>query len=116
METNRAEANRLMTKDEIAIFVMINEIEKNKVDLLFNDMQKQAGGWVLKAIKKRFNVYGIQVDKKTMIMTLAMGDGVVGRCAKYVDDMVHWCKENMINEIDFDTFTTKIYPTGFPNF
>lgn len=116
MNTNTAKANRQMTQDEVAIFVMLSAAAEDKVRELFSELKNQDGGWVLTAIEKRFNAYAIQADKKTMIMTLTMGDGVVGKCAKYVDDMVHWCKENMISKLDFDIFNKRIYPNGFPNF
>ena len=116
MNTNTSMDLREMTTDEISIFIMINDAQKGKVSELFNELSKQPGGWVLKAIKKRFEAYNIKVDDKTMIMTLTMGDGIVGKCAKYVDDMVHWCKEKSKTEIDFKTFTEIIYPHGFPDF
>lgn len=116
MDTNTAESKRQMTIDEITIFINIIDAKDENIDEIFNGIQKEDGGWVLKAIEKRFKGYKINADKKTMIMTLAMGEGVVGRCAKYVDDMVHWSKENMKDSIDFKTFNEKIYPFGFPNF
>jgi cell shape-determining protein MreC len=107
---------REMTTDEVSIFIMINDAQKEKVKELFNELAKQGGGWVLKVIEKRFKAYSIKVDDKIMIMILAIGNGVVGMCANYVDDIVHWCKENSKSEINFKIFTEKIYPHGFPAF
>lgn len=105
---------RALTPDELYMFVML---EQNKnVDELFNKLKETDGGWVLKAIEKRFKAYNIDADKRVMIAVLSIGDGIVGICAKYVDDMVNWCNNLNHTKIDWNRFTQKVYPHGIPVF
>lgn len=106
---------RELTIDETAIFVNIHGASKNQASELFNEICNE-GGWVLKAIKKRFEAHDLKVDEKTMILILSIGDGVVGRCANYVDDIAVICQEKSITALSFDDFTKKIYPWGVPCF
>lgn len=103
---------RTLTQDEASIFVML-EFNPD-ADELFTKLQEEVGGWVLKAIEKRFSVLGINADKRVMIAVLSIGDGVVGICAKYVDDIVSWGNKFHHKEIDWDRFTREIYPHGIP--
>lgn len=107
---------REMTTEEVSIFMLLYKATEDKAIELFNELCKTDGGWVLKAIEKRFEVLSLKCDKKTMIMVLSMGDGIVGKCAKYVDDIYVKCKSKGLKQIDFTTFTNKIYPMGFPVF
>jgi hypothetical protein len=104
---------RELTKDELHIFLIL-EKEVN-IDGFFQYlMNKTGGGWVLKAIEKRFEAHEIAVDKKTMIAVLSIGNGAVGKCAKYIDDIAQWCNERKKNTIDWDIFCKQIYPDGIP--
>jgi hypothetical protein len=106
---------REMTEDEVSIFVQLNMITKEDSEELYNMFIKEhSGAWVLKAIKKRFEAQGVQADHKTMIMILSIGDGVVGKCAKYVDDIVIKVQNLNLDMIDFELFSFKIYPFGIP--
>lgn len=105
---------RELTKDEVAIFVTL-ELSSN-ADELFEQLKTVDSGWVLKAIEKRFTVYKISVDKKIMIAVLSIGDGVVGKCAKYVDDIASWSHKFNRSKIEWYNFVNEIYPTGVPNF
>ena len=103
---------RELTEDEMIIFMML-ELRSN-VDELFEQLSLATGGWVLKVIQKRFEVYKINVDKKTMIAILSIGDGVVGVCVKYVDDISIWANEFNHTRINWKTFTLEVYPFGIP--
>lgn len=108
---------REMTKDEVSIFLDIQSAKDYQVENMFNAIcNNEAGGWVLKAIEKRFGVLKINADKKVMIMVLSIGDGVVGRCANYVDDVVAWCRKNSYDSVNLQLFANKIYPVGIPVF
>lgn len=101
-----------MTQDEMSIFLTL-ERESN-VDELFEKLKSTDGGWVLKAIEKRFEVHKMDVDKKVMIGVLSIGEGVVGKCAKYVDDIAAWGNEFYHSKIDWKQFSNEIYPFGIP--
>lgn len=110
-------ALRQLTEDESVIFLHLKLIEKDSdSDELFRQISNAPSSWVLKAVEKRFSAHNFKADKKTMIMILAIGDGTVGRCAKYVDDVVERCKSQGLDSVDFETFSTKIYPGGIPDF
>ena len=116
MNTNTTTNLREMTNDELQMFVLLNDSTAEIVIKMFNKLEEHPGGWVLRAIKKRFEAYNIKVDNKTMIMILTIGVGAVGKCVKYVDDIAVFCKDNSKTKIDFKTFTEIIYPHGFPVF
>ncbi|MPM33599.1 hypothetical protein SDC9_80176 [bioreactor metagenome] len=103
---------RGLNQDEASIFVMLEF--NSDVDELYTQMQEEDGGWVLKAIEKRFKVLEINVDKRVMIAVLSIGDGVIGHCVKYVDDIALWSNEHKHSEITWDRFTQEIYPHGIP--
>ncbi len=103
---------RELTQDEIEIFIILEQ--NPNVDELFAQMKETNGGWVLKAIEKRFEVHKMNVDKRVMIAVLSIGDGVVGKCAKYVDDIASWGDKFHHTNIDWKLFTQKIYPHGIP--
>lgn len=105
---------RDMTKCEVKLFIQIKNASESEVTAMFKALCDEDGGWVLKAIEKRFQAYKIPADKQTMIMVLYIGDGIVGKCAKYVDDIVVKSAKLDLDKIDFDDFTNKIYPMGFP--
>lgn len=103
---------RELTQDEMSIFITLEQ--NSNVDELFNQLKETNGGWVLKAIEKRFEAHKINVDKKIMIAVLSIGDGVVGKCAQYVDDIVCWGNEFYHTRIEWDRFTKEVYPFGIP--
>ena len=106
---------REMTEDEASIFVSLQYMTKEDSEKLYNIfIKEQPGAWVLQAIKKRFEAQNVQADYKTMIMVLSIGDGVVGKCAKYVDDIVIKVQNMNLDMIDFELFCYKIYPGGIP--
>ena len=105
---------REMSEDEISIFITLER--NSNVDELFEQLKLANGGWVLKAIEKRFEAHKMNVDKKVMIMILSIGDGVTGKCAKYVDDIAEWGNEFYHTKIEWDRFTKEIYPLGIPIF
>lgn len=108
---------RELNQDETSIlFSLLTTKDKAGIENLFKELSKQGGGWVLAAIEKRFSVHQISCDKKVMIMILTMGDGVVGRCARYVDDIVKWCRLKESTNITLDDFCNKIYPMEIPVF
>lgn len=109
METRKT---RELTKNEISIFLMLER--NSNIDELFNQLKETDGGWVLKAIEKRFKAHKMDVDKKVMIAILTIGDGVVGKCAKYVDDIADWGDEFYHSKIEWERFTKQIYPFGIP--
>lgn len=106
---------REMTEDEIAMFVMLNKMDNAKSKEVFELLVKK-GGWQLEGIKKRFSAYNLSADNKTMIMIFTISNGVIGKCAKYVDDVVVRSAKLNINEISFDDFSKRIYPIGYPSF
>lgn len=94
----------------MSIFITL---EKNSnVDELFEKLKLTDGGWVLKAIEKRFEAHKMDVDKKVMIAVLSIGDGVVGKCTKYVDDIADWGNEFYHTKVEWKRFTNDIYPWG----
>lgn len=103
---------RELTENEFSIFFMLEQ--NSTVDELFEQLKSTDGGWVLKAIEKRFEAHEMNVDKKVMIAVLSIGDGVVGKCAKYVDDIAAWGKEFYHTKIEWNRFTREIYPFGIP--
>ncbi len=103
---------RELTDDEVYIFIVL-ETSQN-VDSLFKKLKESNGGWVLAAIEKRFNVQNVEVDKKVMIAVFSIADGVVGKAAKYVDDIVEWGIEKNHSKIDWNRFTHEVYPMGIP--
>ena len=105
---------RQMTEDETVTFVYLFKATESQSEELFIDLASEPGGWVLKAIEKRFLAYKTKCDAKTMIMILSMGDGAVGKCVKYIDDIVERAKLKEIEYIDFESFSKKIYPMGIP--
>lgn len=105
---------REMNMDEKSILLSL-ELASN-IDDLFNGLSEQPGGWVLKAIEKRFNELEKEVDKKIMIMILSIGDGIIDKCVKYVDDIVNWSNEFYHSKITWEQFTKEIYPHGIPVF
>ncbi|MCX6217645.1 hypothetical protein [Spirosoma sp.] len=105
---------REMTRGEVSIFICLEQAAS--VDGLFKEIAATAGGWVLKAIEKRFEAHGLTVDKKVMIFILTIGNGVVGQCAQHVDNMAEWAGKQQQTQIDWRTFTHQIYPHGIPVF
>lgn len=105
-----------LNEDELYMFVSLAKIEKENVEGLFIGLSNEPGGWVLKAIEKRFQVLEIKVDKKVLIMILSHGDGAVGRCANYVDNIHEWCQKNEKKEVSWEDYSMNIYPHGVPNF
>lgn len=103
---------RELTKDEMSIFITLEQ--NSNVDELFEQLKETDGGWVLKAIEKRFEAHKMNVDKRIMIAILSIGDGVVGKCAKYVDDIANWGNEFYHTKIEWNRFTKEIYPFGIP--
>lgn len=103
---------REMNEDEFSIFLTLEKLDD--VDGLFTELAKKT--WVLKAIEKRCAAYSMNVDKKVMIAILTIGDGVVGKCAKCVDDIFEWSHMNQHKNITWITFCQTIYPTGVPIF
>jgi len=106
---------RELTKDEKEILVMLQLAENKSVDQLYEKLSETNGGWVIQAIEKRFKAYNLDVDKKVIIMISSLGDGIVGQCVKYVDDIFIWSKKNT-KEINWNCFTRRIYPMGIPIF
>lgn len=107
---------RNMNTDEYVIFVNLQGASEDTMEKMYAEMCETDGGWVLKAIHKRFEAHDLPTDKKTQIMVLSMGDGVVGRCAKYVDDIVEKAHGLDLQELSFKDFAQKIYPWDFPEF
>jgi hypothetical protein len=56
----------------------------------------------------------MDVDKRVMIAVLSIGDGIVGKCAKYVDDIASWGDEFYHTKIEWKRFTNEVYPFGIP--
>lgn len=107
---------RELTIDETSVFITLSKANEKQSIELFNEILNE-GGWVLKVISKRFGVlHKMEVDYKTMICVLCIGDGVAGICVKYVDDIAIICKEKNIIKLNFDDFSKKIYPWGVPCF
>jgi hypothetical protein len=105
---------RELTEDEVMIFIKL-ELMPN-VDELFNKLKSTDGGWVLKAIEKRFEAHNIKVDEKVMISVLAIGDGVIGKCVKYVDDIACWANMQYHTEVDWNRYINEIYTFNIPVF
>ncbi len=102
-----------MNKEEISVFYGLTLI--NEIDELYSELEKETGGWVLKAIEKRFSLgYQIDVDKRVQIMILTHGNGVVGICAKHVDYIAEWAKKRQHKKITWDMFRMQIYAHGIP--
>lgn len=110
METRET---RELTRDEMAIFLVL---EKNQnIDEMFVAMKNEDGGWVLEAIQRRFSAHDINTEKRVMIAVLYIGDGVIGRCAKYIDHIAEWCHKQKTHKIEWQQFAMKVYPYGIPN-
>ena len=107
---------RALTREEAEWFLIIKELPKDTTEKLFEKLLEQPGGWVLKAIEKRFNAYELKVSKKVMMMILMHGEGIVGKCAQYVDDIAKWAKEHDKKAIDITTLAHEIYPWVIPVF
>lgn len=114
MTTDYLKRTREMTQDEVSLLIML-ERGSNCADDLFKSIVDE-GGWVLRAIEKRFVAHGLSVDKRVMIFVLAIGDGVVGECARYVDDIANWAEKAKQSAIDWHRFTHDVYPMGIPVF
>jgi hypothetical protein len=97
---------------EISLFFMF---EKNpeRVGPLFDDIV-QNDGWALSAIEKRFLAYSLMVDKSVMIYIFVKADGVVGKCAKYVDFLVNQLRTAGLNELTWGYFRDNFYPLELP--
>lgn len=102
----------LTTDDQKLLFALLI----SEVDSLWEGILKEDGGWVLKIIEKRLEAHGLKTCKRTMIFILSLGEGVVGKCAKYVDDLALKAKGFDYVEIDFAAFLEKVYPDGVPDF
>ena len=111
METKERKLREL-TEEELAIFSIL--VVTSNGDLFFNKLTEEPGGWVLKAIEKRFIAHKLEVEKKVMIMILIIGNCVVGKCAKYVDDIANICYVSDYKKINWDMFSKNIYPFGIP--
>src|SRR5690606_10779235 len=98
------------TKDEMVMFIHLQKATSEQSEEMFKGLCAYPGGWVLQAIDKRFSAFETEVDKKTMIMILYIGDGIVGKCAKYVDDVVEKFRALEFERLDFEKFTKNIYP------
>lgn len=107
---------RELTIDEAEMFLKLQKITDKQADDLFKKLIDQDGGWVLKAIEKRFNVLEKNVDKKIMVMILFLGDGIIGKCVKFVDDIISWGNKFNHSTITWDQYTKDIYPVGIPIF
>jgi hypothetical protein len=105
---------RELTEDEMMIFLVLEQ--NPNVEPLFKEFLKTNGGWVLEAISKRFSVHQINADKRIMIAILSIGNGVIGKCAKYVDDIAQWCSDNKCVDLEWRKFTMQVYPHGIPVF
>lgn len=103
---------RELTENEMYIFIKLEQYPN--IDELFNQLTQIDGGWVLKAIEKRFEAHKMNVDKRVMIAVLSIGDGIVGKCAKYVDDIADWGNEFYHTKIEWNRFTREVYPFGIP--
>lgn len=103
---------RELTESEVSVFLTLEQLPNG--DELFNELLKEPGGWVLKAIEERFTAHKMNVDKKVMIAILSIGDGIVGKCAKYVDDIADWGKEFYHTKVEWSRFVKEIYPFGIP--
>jgi len=105
---------RELTQDEMSMFLVL---EKNQnIDEMFVAMKNEGGGWVLGAIEKRFAAHGINAEKRIMIAVLYIGDGVIGKCSKYVDDIAEWCYKQKAHKVEWQEFTMRVYPHGIPIF
>lgn len=105
---------REMNLDELDTFITLELIPESRIDELFDVITNTDGGWVLKAIQKRFLAHKIDVDKRIMIAILSIGDGTVGVCAKHVDYIATLSSKMNYLKIEWSIFTQKIYPTGIP--
>lgn len=103
---------RELTEDEMAIFIMLEQ--NSNVDGLFNQLKETPGGWILKAIETRFIYHKMDVDKRVMIAILSIGDGIIGKCVKYVDDIADWGNEFYHKKVEWNRFKQEIYPFGIP--
>lgn len=108
----KSRKTRDLTEEEMKMFIALER--QPSVDELFDALKETDGGWVLKAIEKRFESHKMNVDKKVMIAVLSIGDGVVGKCAKYVDDIASWGNEFHHTKIEWNRFTKEVYPFGIP--
>jgi hypothetical protein len=104
---------RSLNEDEMHIFLMLEMMSSVDVVGFYESIKESDGGWVLKAIEKRFKAYNIEADQKVMVTVLSIGDGVVGVCAKHVDYISDFCSKNN-KKADWDTFTKQIYAHGIP--
>lgn len=106
---------RELTIDQVMIMLNLLPATNEQSKILFKQIVAK-GGWCLEAIKKRFEAHILSVDEKTMILIMYLGDGIVGKCAKYVDDIARICSEKKITKLDIKDYTMKIHPDGVPNF
>jgi len=97
---------------EMALFFVLNE--HDNVELLFEELKTLPSGWVLMAIEKRFKAHNVQADQKVMIAILTIGDGVVGKCAKYVEHIIKLSKNK--TQIDWEFFASALLPFEIPVF
>ena len=105
---------RKMNMDEIVVMSILNK--HKDVSNLEDELLTSAGGWVLKAIKKRLDAYELAYDVKTIIALLTVGDGVVGKCADQVDYVAQWCKANKMTKLTYTVLLDRIYIIGVPIF
>ena len=104
---------RELNEDEFFIFCELQLIPD--ASELYDAIVDQ-GGWVLRAIEKRFNALGMTADHKVMIMIMTLGDGVIGKCVKYVDDIAGWSIANKQPKITWKDYCLEIYPKEVPEF
>lgn len=107
---------RQMNEIEFETHLALIEMPQKDIELCYDEMKKSLGGWVLEALEKRLEVYKIEFDKRILIMILSFGDGVIGKCVKYLDYTAKFCTEQNISNIDYGFFMDQIYFAGIPDY
>lgn len=103
-----------MNDEEVSIFITLNTLSKEQIESLYNALYIES--WCIRAIHLHSMAMNLQLEKAVLIMLLTIGDGVIGRCLKYLHVIKKWADLEGKKESTFNDFSTKIFPFGFPDF
>lgn len=103
---------RQLTDDEHELIIKMDLIVS--YEQLYKELLESSGGWVLKAIEKRFTAYGLVADKKVMILILYFADGAVAKCAQIIDYLKEYSDQNHRIFLSWSFFKYYLRTSGIP--
>lgn len=98
-----------LDKETIEMFVRLQTASPALLDKLYQAMQEEDGGWVLKAFDKHLGLRPFTIEKNVRILMCYMADGAIGKMVDLLVEVDAWWSNNQsVKEVDWMTYILHI--------